>query len=79
MKRKNLSNIYSGRELIIVLKKNDSESNSVINLLFPISNTNSVEVRRTENEFIIRENILQLNKNEVVIKNEIKNNLYSSA
>ena len=79
LKRKNLSNIYSGRELIIVLKKNDSESNSVINLLFPISNTNSVEVRRTENEFIIRENILQLNKNEVVIKNEIKNNLYSSA
>ena len=79
LKRKNLSNIYSGRELIIVLKKNDSESNSVINLLFPISNTNSVEVRKTENEFIIRENILQLNKNEVVIKNEIKNNLYSSA
>ncbi len=79
LKRKNLSNIYSGRELIIVLKKNDGESNSVINLLFPISNTNSVEVRRTENEFIIRENILQLNKNEVVIKNEIKNNLYSSA
>ena len=79
LKRKNLSNIYSGRELIIVLKKNDSESNSVINLLFPISNTNSVEVRRTENEFTIRENILQLNKNEVVIKNEIKNNLYSSA
>ena len=79
LKRKKLSNIYSGRELIIVLKKNDGDSNTVVNLLFPISNTNSVEVRRTENEFIIRENILQLNKNEVVIKNEIKNNLYSSA
>ena len=79
LKRKKLSNIYSGRELIIVLKKNDIDSNTVVNLLFPISNTNSVEVRRTENEFIIRENILQLNKNEVVIKNEIKNNLYSSA
>ncbi len=79
LKRKKLSNIYSGRELIIVLKKNDDDSNTVINLLFPISNTNSVEVRKTENEFIIRENILQLNKNEVVIKNEIKNNLYSSA
>ena len=79
LKRKKLSNIYSGRELIIVLKKNDGDSNTVVNLLFPISNTNSVEVRRTENEFIIRENILQLNKNDVVIKNEIKNNLYSSA
>ena len=79
LKQKKLSNIYSGRELLIILKKSDDGNNTVVNLQFPISNTNSIEIRRSEDEFVIRENILQLKKSEVVIRNEIKNNLYSSA
>ena len=63
----------------MVLKKLDNGSNIVVNLIYPKSNTSSIEIRRSENEFIIKENILQLYKKEVVLKNKIKNNLYSSA
>ena len=79
LKLKKLSNIYSGRELTLILKKQSQGSNTVVNLLFPISNTSSVEVRKFQNDFIIKENILQLTKKEVVVKNVIKNNLYTSA
>ena len=47
--------------------------------MFPINNTSSIEVRKSKNKFIVKENILQLYKKEVVIKSVIKNNLYSSA
>ena len=79
LKQKKLSNIYAGRELNIVLKKLPDESHTVVNLLFPISNTSSIEVRKSNDEFIIKENILRLNKREVVVKAIINNNLYSSA
>ena len=79
LKQKKLSNIYAGRELNIVLKKLPDESHTVVNLLFPISNTSSIEVRKSNDEFIIKENILRLNKREVVVKAVINNNLYSSA
>ena len=79
LKQKKLSNIYAGRELNIVLKKLPDESHTVVNLIFPISNTSSIEVRKSNDEFIIKENILQLNKREVVVKAVINNNLYSSA
>ncbi len=79
LKRKQLSNIYSGRELSLILKKSDDGINSVVNLLFPISNTSSIEIRKTQNDFVIKENVLRLYKKEVVVKNVIKNNLYSSA
>ena len=79
LKKNKLSNIYSGRELSLILKKQSQGSNTVVNLLFPISNTSSVEVRKFQDDFVIKENILQLTKNEVVIKNVIKNNLYASA
>ena len=36
-------------------------------------------VRKSQNKFLVKENILQLYKKEVVIKNIISNNLYSSA
>lgn len=65
--------------LHLFLKKQSQGSNTVVNLLFPISNTSSVEVRKFQNDFIIKENILQLTKKEVVVKNVIKNNLYTSA
>ncbi len=79
LKQKKLSNIYSGRELSLVVKKLSDNSNTVVNLLFPISNTNSVEIRKSDNDFKVKENILQLNKKEVVVKGIINNNLYSSA
>ena len=79
LKEKKLTNIYSGKELSLILKKTEDNSNSIINLLFPLSSTRSIEVRRYNNNFIINENILKLYKKEVVVKNKIKNNLYSSA
>ncbi len=79
LKNKKLSNIYSGRELILIFKKLDNNKNTVINLKFPISNTTSIEVRKVKENYIVKENILRLNKKEVVVKNNIKNNLYSSA
>ena len=79
LKQKGLSNIYSGRELSLVLKKLNDGSNSLINLVFPIDNKTFVEIRKTKEDFIVRENMLRLEKKEVVVKNIIKNNLYSSA
>ena len=79
LKRKNLSSIYSGRELSIIFKKLEDDSNSIVSLFFPINNTTSIEVRKSKNDFLIKENILKLYKKEVVVKNTINNNLYSSA
>ncbi len=79
LKQKKLTNIYAGRKLSIVLKKLDNKSNSVINILYPINNTLSVEIRKNKNEIEIKENILKLNKKEVVIKNTINSNLYTAA
>ena len=60
LKQQNLSNIYSGRELTLITKKTEDGSNKVINLLFPINNTSSVEIRKYQNEFHVKENIIQL-------------------
>ncbi len=79
LKKKKLSNIYSGRKLSLILKKLENGNNTVVNLIYPISNTSSVEIRKSQNNFIVKENILQLYKKEVVVKNIIKNNLYNSA
>ena len=79
LKRKKLSNIYSGRELSLVIKRSANSANTLVNLLYPVNNTSSIEVRKYKDDFIIKENILKLYKKEVVIKNEIKNNLYNSA
>ena len=79
LKEKKLSNIYSGRKLSLIYKKLKDNSNTVINLIYPINNTNSVEIRRIQNDYLVKENILQLYKKEVVVRNVIKNNLYSSA
>ena len=79
LKQKKLSNIYSGRKISLIYKKLDNNSNTVINLIYPISNTSSIEIRKVQNNFLVKENILQLYKREVVVRNVIKNNLYSSA
>ena len=79
LKQKKLVNIYSGRKLSLIVKKLDNGSKTVVSFLYPINNTSSVEIRKSQNDFLVKENILQLYKKEVVIKNTIKNNLYSSA
>ena len=79
LKQKKLTNIYSGRKLNLVTKKLENGSSTVINFIYPVNNTTSIEIRKTQDNFTISENILQLYKKEVVVKNVIKNNLYSSA
>ena len=79
LNQKKFTNIYSGRKLSLIIKKLDDGSNSVINLIYPINNTTSLEIRKFQNNFLVKENILQLNRKVVVVKNIIKNNLYSTA
>ena len=79
LKEKKLTNIYAGRKLSLVLKKREDGSNTIVNLVYPVNNTLSIEIRKVQNNFDIKENVLQLYKKEVVIKNQIKNNLYSAA
>ena len=79
LKERKLANIYSGRKLSLILKKLEDGSNTIVNFVYPINNTTSVEIRKYQNDFLLKENILQLYRKEVVVKNVIKNNLYSSA
>jgi murein DD-endopeptidase MepM/ murein hydrolase activator NlpD len=79
LKVKKLTNIYPGRKLSLILKKLENGSNTVINLTYPINKTSSIEIRKSKNDFLLKENLLQLYKKEVVIKGEINNNLYSAA
>ena len=79
LKKRKLANIYAGRKLSLILKKLEDGTNTIVNLVYPINNTTSVEIRKSQNNFEVKENILQLYKKEVVVKNIIKNNLYSSA
>ena len=37
LKKKNLSNIYTGRELSLIFKKLDNDEKTVINLIYPIN------------------------------------------
>ena len=79
LKARKLTNIYSGRKLSLILKKFEDGSNTIVNFVYPINNTTSVEIRKYQNDFLLKENILKLYKKEVVVKNIIKNNLYNAA
>jgi hypothetical protein len=79
LKQKKLTNIYSGRKLNLIIKKFENGANSLVNFTYPVNNTTSVEIRKSQDNFVVKKNILQLYKKEVVVKNVIKNNLYSSA
>jgi len=79
LKEKKLDNIYSGRKLSLIIKKLEKGSNALVNFVYPINKTTSVEIRKFQNNFVVKENILQLYKKDVVIKSVIQNNLYSSA
>ncbi len=79
LKRKKLSSIYSGRELNLILKELENGEKTVINFILPINNTTSTEIRKTQEDYIVKENILKLYRKEVVVKSLIDDNLYSSA
>ena len=79
LKRKKLSSIYSGRELNLIFKELENGEKTVINFLLPINNTTSIEIRKAQEDFIVKENILKHYRKEVVVKSSIENNLYSSA
>tara|TARA_B100000945_G_C20393803_1_gene603755 strand:+ start:225 stop:1541 length:1317 start_codon:yes stop_codon:yes gene_type:complete len=79
LKEKKLSNIYAGREMEIVTKKNIDEKSSLINIFYPVSNTLFVQIRKAPEGFEVKKNIIKLTKKEVILKNTIQNNLYSSA
>jgi murein DD-endopeptidase MepM/ murein hydrolase activator NlpD len=79
LKKKKLSNIYTGREVKLILKETAQEKKSIINVLYPVSNTLSIEIRKNNNVFDIKKNIIKLNKKLVIVKNTIKNNLYRAA
>ena len=79
LKKNNLSNIYMGREMEIILKKNENKKSNIVNILYPVSNTLIVQIRRSANGFDIKKNIIKLNKKEVVVRNTITTNLYTAA
>ena len=79
LKEKKLTNIYSGRKLSLILKKQENELSTLVNLVYPINNTTSIIIRKSKNNFEIIENILQLYKKEVVVKKTIETNLYRAA
>jgi|TARA_B110000967_G_scaffold208164_1_gene259477 murein DD-endopeptidase MepM/ murein hydrolase activator NlpD len=75
---KKLSNIFAKTEVKIVVKQ-EFGTNKIIKLSYPIDEITTVEIKKIKNRFVIRKNILALEKKEVVLSNTIKNNLYSSA
>ena len=79
LKENKHTNIYIGRKLELIIKKLEDGSNTLISFLYPINNTSTIEIRKYKNDFLLKENILQLYKKEVVVKNVIKDNLYSAA
>ena len=79
LKEKKLTNIFPGKQLKLITKMQEDGTKKIVNLVFPTSNTRSIEIRKNKENFIIKENILKLYKKEVVIKNKISNNLYSAA
>ena len=79
LKKRKLSNIYMGRKMEIVTKENKNQESSIVNIVYPVSNTLIVEIRRSPKGFDIKEKIIKLDKKEVIVKSIIKNNLYSSA
>jgi murein DD-endopeptidase MepM/ murein hydrolase activator NlpD len=76
--KKKLSNIFIKTEVKIITKE-DSGYRKIVRLSYPINEITTVEIKRNKDKFIISENILKLNKKEVILSNTIENNLYNSA
>ena len=54
LNEKQLTNIYSGKKLSLILKKLEGGSNTVVHLVYPINNTTKIEIRKTQNNFFIK-------------------------
>ncbi len=78
LKKKNLSNIFVGTKIKIIIKNEDS-SNKIVSILYPESPIVSIDIRKDKDNFIVKKNILKLYKKEVIARNTIKNNLYNAA
>ena len=76
--KKKLSNIFSGTKVKIIIKE-ELGLNKIISLFYPINEITTVEIKRNKDDFAINENVLRLEKKEIVLSNTIKKNLYSSA
>ena len=72
LKQKKLTNIYSGKKLSLIIKNLDKETNTVVSLVYPINNTTSIEIRKNQENFDIKENILQLYKKKLSLKISLK-------
>ena len=78
--KKNMTNIYAGRELSIIYKVDENgKKNHLVSLFYPVTNTQRIEIVKNQEDFEIRENILQLYKKETIVEGTIQNNLYSAA
>ena len=62
LQKQKLSNIYTGRKISLIIKKLENKTNTLVNFTYPVNNTTSVEIRKSQNNFIVKENILQLYK-----------------
>ena len=76
--KKKLTNIFAETEIKIVIKE-ESGDNKIVSLSYPVNEVTTVEIIKKKGEFLVSENILNLEKQEIVFSNTIKNNLYSSA
>ena len=54
IKKEKLSNIYSGRKVSMVFKKLEDGSKTIVNFLYPVNNTTSVEIRKFKDTFTVR-------------------------
>ncbi len=79
LKEMQLSYIYTGREVNLILKKEENKGNSVIKIVYPLSNTLKVEINKDEENFTINKVFIKLNRQEVVVKNTIETSLYAAA
>ena len=78
LKERKLTNIYAGRKLSVVLKKQEDGSNTIVNLVYPVNNTTVLRSEKFKIVLILKKIYSSCIK-EVVVKNKIKNNLYSAA
>ena len=77
LKQKKLSNIYSGRQLKMVVKQSDNDEYfRVVKLYYPLSNTSVVNIKKEKGVFIAQETQINLIRKEVVLKGEINKYIY---
>ena len=77
LKKEKISKYKCRKKMRIIVKNDYKSKNDLINLIYPISNTLSLEVKKNENKIEIKRNILKLKLKEVVVSNKIEKNLYS--